>query len=132
LSETVQERYVNLVFQGGGVRGIAYTGVLSTMPEWLRITGVGGTSAGALVSALLAIGKRGKELRAILSDPALFSLLRKEDVARKNRIRFKSCWHRIRDFKLPPRWDTFSAAHSVSALRTFIIFGSLHPKISQN
>jgi len=45
----------------------------STMPEWLRITGVGGTSAGALVAALLAIGKRGKELREILSDPALFT-----------------------------------------------------------
>jgi len=48
----MQERSVNLVFQGGGVRGIAYAGVLSTMPEWVRITGVGGTSAGALVSGL--------------------------------------------------------------------------------
>ncbi len=82
----MEDRSVNLVFQGGGVRGIAYAGVLSTMPEWLRITGVGGTSAGALVAALLAIGKRGKELREILSDPALFSLLRKEDVERKQRI----------------------------------------------
>ncbi len=69
----MENRSVNLVFQGGGVRGIAYAGVLSTMPEWLRITGVGGTSAGALVAALLAIGKRGKELREILSDPALFT-----------------------------------------------------------
>jgi predicted acylesterase/phospholipase RssA len=82
----MKDRSLNLVFQGGGVRGIAYAGVLSTIPEWVRITGVGGTSAGALVSALLAIGKRGKELRNILSDPELFCLLRKEDVERKKRI----------------------------------------------
>jgi predicted acylesterase/phospholipase RssA len=82
----VEERSVNMVFQGGGVRGIAYAGVLAKIPDWIRIAGVGGTSAGALVAALLAIGKRGDELRKILSDPDLFSLLRKEDVERKQRI----------------------------------------------
>ncbi len=83
---------VNLVFQGGGVRGIAYVGVLSTMPPDLQVTGVGGTSAGALVAALLAIGKRGDELKDILSDPGLFNLLRAEDVQRKERI--VKAWHK--------------------------------------
>src|SRR5260370_32150410 len=69
----MENRSVNLVFQGGGVRGIAYAGVLSTMPEWLRITGVGGTSAGALVAAFLAIVSLCTELREILSYPALFT-----------------------------------------------------------
>jgi predicted acylesterase/phospholipase RssA len=87
-----QDRVINLVFQGGGVRGIAYAGVLSTMPDWLKISGVGGTSAGALVAALLATGKRGKLLRDILSDPELFSLLRKEDVERRKRI--TDTWHK--------------------------------------
>jgi len=36
---------VNLVFQGGGVRGIAYAGALETCPGNTRIEGVAGTSA---------------------------------------------------------------------------------------
>lgn len=84
--QTADTRYVNMVFQGGGIRGIAYCGVLDTMPQSIHITGVGGTSAGALMAALLATGKRGPALKKILSDPRLFSLLRTEDVQRRRRI----------------------------------------------
>src|SRR5262245_7264699 len=59
-------RSLNLVFQGGGVRGIAYAGVLESMPGYCRLHAVGGTSAGAIVAALLAIGKTPKEITSIL------------------------------------------------------------------
>jgi NTE family protein len=78
---------VNLVFQGGGVRGIAYAGALESLPDSVRIDGVAGTSAGSIVAALLSIGKPKAEIRSILQDPELFSLLHAGDVERYQRIR---------------------------------------------
>jgi hypothetical protein len=49
----------NLVFEGGGVKGLAYVGALSTLEsrDILKdITRVGGTSAGAINAVLLALG----------------------------------------------------------------------------
>lgn len=50
--------YRNLVFSGGGVRGIAYLGALEVLDE-LRIIDniqrVGGTSAGAITAALISL-----------------------------------------------------------------------------
>jgi predicted acylesterase/phospholipase RssA len=80
-------RNLNLVFQGGGVKGIAYAGALQSLPDDCQIKGVGGTSAGALVAALVAIGKRGKELRAVLEDPKLFKLIETEEAERYERIK---------------------------------------------
>jgi NTE family protein len=52
------------VFEGGGVRGIAFAGAIEAMEErnveWMRIAG---TSAGAIVAALLAAGYTSKEIR---------------------------------------------------------------------
>ncbi len=81
-----EKRYLNLVFQGGGVRGIAYAGVLDKMPPYCEIHATGGTSAGAIVAGLLAIGKRGAELREILLDKELYGLLDAEETRRFNRI----------------------------------------------
>lgn len=80
------KRWLNLVFQGGGVRGIAYAGVLAKMPDHCDIHAVGGTSAGSIVASLLAIGKRGNELKQLLESPELFSFLEAEDVDRFGRI----------------------------------------------
>ncbi len=59
----------NAVFAGGGVRGIAHVGALAVAEErgyrWLNIAG---TSAGALVAALLAAGYSAAELYTIMSD----------------------------------------------------------------
>jgi NTE family protein len=85
-----QTKFLNLVFQGGGVRGIAYAGVLASLPKDCEIHSVGGTSAGAVVAGLLAIGVRGDELKAILSDPALFKLLDETEVLRVERL--TSAW----------------------------------------
>ncbi|WP_133820431.1 patatin-like phospholipase family protein [Tahibacter aquaticus] len=64
-------RHVNLVFQGGGVKGIAYAGVLESMPAHIKIRAVGGTSAGAVVAALLAIGTQPSALQEYLK-PEIF------------------------------------------------------------
>jgi NTE family protein len=56
------------VFEGGGVRGIAFAGAIKAMEEqnvkWMRIAG---TSAGAVVAALLAAGYTSKEIKDALA-----------------------------------------------------------------
>ena len=58
-------RYRNLVMEGGGIRGIAYGGALQELEQRgvLRgLTRVGGTSAGAIQAALLAVGYSAQEI----------------------------------------------------------------------
>lgn len=56
------------VFEGGGVRGIAHVGAICALEEhnyeWERVAG---TSAGAIIAALLACGYTGKELKTIIN-----------------------------------------------------------------
>jgi NTE family protein len=56
------------VFEGGGVRGIAFIGAIQAMEEekveWQRLAG---TSAGAVIAALLASGYKSYEIRYHLS-----------------------------------------------------------------
>ena len=61
----------NLVFEGGGVKGIAYVGALERLDDrgiLDNLERVGGTSAGAITAALLALGYSLEELRDILWD----------------------------------------------------------------
>lgn len=63
--------YKNLVFEGGGVRGIAYAGALNVLDQrgMLRsVEQVGGTSVGAITALLLAVGYSTDDMTAILSD----------------------------------------------------------------
>ena len=57
------------VFEGGGARGIAFVGAIQAMEEekveWQRIAG---TSAGAVIAALLASGFKSYEIRKHLSE----------------------------------------------------------------
>lgn len=51
--------YTNLVFEGGGVKGIAYAGALSVLEQngiLPQIKAVAGTSAGAITATLVALG----------------------------------------------------------------------------
>lgn len=60
---------MDLVFEGGGVKGIALVGALSVLEErGYEPQGVAGTSAGALVAVLLAAGYPAGEMRDILLD----------------------------------------------------------------
>ena len=59
----------NLVFEGGGVKGIAYIGAMQVLGEkgiFSRIQRVGGTSVGAINALLFALGFDNNEQRKIL------------------------------------------------------------------
>ena len=61
--------FKNLVFEGGGVKGIAYVGAMQVLQErgiLPNIQRVGGTSAGAINAALFALGFSTDEVRKIL------------------------------------------------------------------
>jgi len=57
------------IFEGGGVRGIGHVGAICALEEdgyeWARLAG---TSAGAIVAALLACGYSGKEIKQIMEN----------------------------------------------------------------
>lgn len=60
----------NLVFQGGGVKGIAYVGVLQALEAQgvlSTVTRVAGTSAGAITAALVACGATAADLSDALT-----------------------------------------------------------------
>jgi NTE family protein len=59
----------NLIFEGGGVKGVSYGGALTTM-DGLGLLGnvkrCGGTSAGAITACLMALGYTPKEIAKIV------------------------------------------------------------------
>ena len=59
----------NLIFEGGGVRGIAYCGVIKELEKANKIStieNVGGTSAGAITALLLSLGYNSAEIENII------------------------------------------------------------------
>ena len=73
---------VDLVFEGGGLKGIALVGAYSVLEErGYRPQNIAGTSAGAIVAALLAAGYTAAELRQTITECDLNSF---KDRARKN------------------------------------------------
>ncbi|KUG07965.1 hypothetical protein ASU33_07070 [Solirubrum puertoriconensis] len=63
-------QYRNLVMEGGGIRGIAYGGALQELEQrgvLAHIERVGGTSAGAIQAALLAVGYTPQEIAAVIN-----------------------------------------------------------------
>ena len=63
----VIESHADLVFEGGGVKGIGLAGALATLEERAyRPQNIAGTSAGAITAALLAAGYTAAELREII------------------------------------------------------------------
>ncbi len=62
--------YKNLVMEGGGVRGIAYAGVLTVLEQnglLLQIENVGGSSAGAIAALLVSIGYTSGEIDSLMT-----------------------------------------------------------------
>ncbi len=62
-------KFKNLVFEGGGVKGIAYVGALEVLEKegiLSKIKRVAGTSAGAMVAVLVGLGFSADELKDIL------------------------------------------------------------------
>ncbi|GAB3276016.1 patatin-like phospholipase family protein [Kineosporia babensis] len=63
--------YSNLVFSGGGVKGVAYVGALQVLAEQNILSGidaVAGTSAGAITASLVAAGYTPDEMQTLFMD----------------------------------------------------------------
>lgn len=63
--------YENLVFEGGGVRGIAYAGVIKQLEDaniLQNIKNVGGTSAGAITALMVSLGYSSQEIYKIIPE----------------------------------------------------------------
>ncbi len=68
--------YIDGVFSGGGVKGIALVGALQAVEKkGLTFKRTAGTSAGALMASLIIAGYSGDELEKILLDTDLSTLL---------------------------------------------------------
>lgn len=64
------QSYENIVFEGAGIRGIAYSGVVSELDKrGLRkdFINVAGTSAGAITALLFSLGYTGQEMEQIIA-----------------------------------------------------------------
>ncbi|HEU5380083.1 MAG TPA: patatin-like phospholipase family protein [Ktedonobacteraceae bacterium] len=100
--------YADAVLEGGGVRGIAHVGALSVAEargyRWQRCAG---TSAGALVAALLAAGYTAAELYTILSTTDFARFVRDRGIA--------GCW----PVQLA-RLVCYGGLHTGNALEAFI------------
>lgn len=61
----------NLVFEGGGVKGIAYVGAMESLGRRRILSDIeraGGTSAGAINAALFALGYSNPQVRDLLAN----------------------------------------------------------------
>lgn len=65
------QHYQNLAFEGAGIRGIAYAGVIDELErngELQHIQNISGTSAGAITATLLVLGYNAKEIEALIGN----------------------------------------------------------------
>lgn len=65
------QEYENLVFEGGGIRGIAYCGALETLQKenaLKNLKRVAGTSVGAIQATMVALNYTPDEMATIISD----------------------------------------------------------------
>jgi NTE family protein len=70
------DKNVDLVFEGGGVKGIAMVGALAALEEQgYKHQNLAGTSAGSMVAALLAAGYNASELRDLIAAQDFSALL---------------------------------------------------------
>lgn len=67
---SAQQRIENLVFEGAGIRGIAYSGAIEAIEQQHLLTHVkriGGTSAGAITALALCLGYSAGEITTLIS-----------------------------------------------------------------
>src|ERR671937_2103088 len=62
------KRPANAVFQGGGVTGIGLAGAYSVIDQHYQLQHVAGTSAGAIMAALVASGHTAAEVQGIITE----------------------------------------------------------------
>jgi NTE family protein len=70
-AQSITQTYKNLIFEGGGVRGLAYAGALMEMDERNlldSVNRVAGTSAGGIAACLYAVGYTPSEILHLISE----------------------------------------------------------------
>ena len=68
---------VGLVLSGGGAKGFAHVGVLKEIDRaGIQLDYIGGTSMGAIVGGLYAVGYSGEQIELIIKNTDFMSLLR--------------------------------------------------------
>jgi len=73
LAQLATQSSVNLVLSGGGVKGVAHIALIEYLESLdIRINSIAGSSAGALVGALYASGKRPKEILRFFRSTPIF------------------------------------------------------------
>ncbi|GED12965.1 hypothetical protein AM501_14195 [Aneurinibacillus migulanus] len=74
---------INAVFEGGGVKGIAFVGAITEFEQrgfsWHRVAG---TSAGAIIASLVAAGYHAGELNELMKGFDYMALQKKQGLAR--------------------------------------------------
>ena len=118
----------NLVFEGAGIRGIAYCGIVSeleTRNNIQQIEKVGGTSAGAIIALTVSLGYSGKEIKDIISETNFkkFNDGNYFFAGGINRTNKYFGWYRGNRFE---RW--LEKVISKKAINPDITFGDLHKK----
>ena len=71
MANVKEYKFKNLVFEGGGIKGLAYAGALKVLDEkgiTKQIVRVGGTSAGAITACLISLGYTPKDIHNILEN----------------------------------------------------------------
>ncbi|MEI6950611.1 patatin-like phospholipase family protein [Paraflavisolibacter sp. H34] len=118
----------NLVFEGAGIRGIAYCGAIKALEEQGLLPGVqrvGGTSAGAITALLLALGYSGEEISQIIRQTSFkkFNDGRYLFAGGMHRFRRYYGWYRGKAFE---KW--ISALIAAKTSDAGITFNELHLK----
>lgn len=127
-----QQKYHNLILEGGGIRGIAYCGAIQELEQrgLLRdIRRIGGTSAGAIQASLLSAGYSAAELTDLVSEMKIQSFNDGQYifVGGTQRLVERFGWYRGDAFR---KWigDKIEAKTGVSDLT----FGQLHALTQQD
>jgi NTE family protein len=65
----------NLVFSGGGVKGICFVGAIKELEKLghLNVKNLAGTSVGSIVASLIALGFNAKEIKQLMMDKINFN-----------------------------------------------------------
>jgi NTE family protein len=127
----------NLVFEGGGVKGIAYTSALEILEDkgiLQNVERIAGTSAGAIVAAFLALGFTPKEMMEILKKTdfrkfkdesfrvvGLVNMLRKFGWFKGNEFQR---WFENEISKKVPKGMTFRQLKEIQGIRDLYIIGT--------
>jgi NTE family protein len=116
-----------VVLDGGGVKGAALAGCLKAAEEHhIEIVGYGGTSAGAIVATLAAVGYSADDLRTVLVDDIQFSSFLDDDgnalsVLRQLGARWRNPWHLLPHVKLAWRIHRDLGLYRGETMRRFLL-----------